>query len=68
MGIVRVDTLGLGKICYIFWSIGVIIVVLRMERNIFRGPTSIYSMPRQKHPNLFRWSLGVLRALEPKLK
>ena len=49
MGIVCVDTLGLGKICYIFWRIEVIIVVLRMERNIFRRPTGIYSMPRQKY-------------------
>jgi hypothetical protein len=68
MGIVCVNTLGLGKICYVFGSIGVIIVIFRMERNIFRGPTSIYSMPRQKHPNLFRRSLGVLRALQPKPK
>lgn len=68
MGIVSVDTFGLGEICYIFGSIWVIVVVLRMERNIFRRQTSIYSMPRQKHPNLFRRSLGVFRVLqlEPK--
>ena len=66
MGIVCVDALCLSKICYIFGCIGVIIVVLRMERNIFTGPKSIYSMPRQKYPNLFRRSLSVLRALELK--
>lgn len=68
MGIVCIDTFGLGKIGYIFWSIGVVIVVLRTERNIFRGPTSIYSMPRQKYRNLFRRCLDVLRALEYKPK
>ncbi len=68
VGIVCVDTLGLGKICDIFWCIGVIIVVLRVERNILRGPTGVYSMPRKKYPNLFKRSHGVLRALEPEPK
>jgi hypothetical protein len=65
MGVVCVDTLGLGRICYILSSLGVTIVVLCMERNKLRGPASICSMPRQKYPNLLKRSLCVLSAFEP---
>ena len=68
MGVVCVYTLGLGSICQALWSNGVIIAVLSVKRNKLGGPTSIYSMPRQKYPNLPERSLSVFVALETETK
>jgi len=64
MGVVCVYSLSLGSICQVLWSNGVIIAVLSVKRNKLGGPASIYSMPRQKYPNLPERSLGVFVALE----
>ena len=68
MGVVYVYTLNLGSIRQVLWSNGVIIAVLSVKRNKLGGPASIYSMPRQKYPNLPGWSLSVFVALETETK
>ena len=68
MGVVCVDTLGLGSICQVLWGNGVTIIVLSLERNKLGGPASICSMPCQKDPNLSEWSLCVFGTLETEPK
>jgi hypothetical protein len=53
MGVVRVDTSSLGRICQVFWNVGMTVVVLGMKRSKLGGPAGICSMACQKYPSIF---------------